>query len=246
MHMLRWSAVIMSMLGLASMAAAARADVLVIVDKASQRMSVAIDGRPTYLWPVSTGRRDHGTPTGVFQPLWIARSYFSKQYYDAPMPHAIFFYEGFAIHGTDDLGRLGGPAAQGCIRLHPPDAATLFALVEEQGRRGTRIIVTDSTALSAPASAREEEADTLRLPPIVSRPVSELERQEAIAKLARMRASAAEYLAERAARKAAGAAADARARVDAPSPHAAGPVVVRPPERGLAASPLILSVPPRQ
>ena len=36
------------------------------------------------------------------------------------MPYWIFaFIRGYAIHGTNDLTRLGGPASHGCVRLHP-------------------------------------------------------------------------------------------------------------------------------
>jgi lipoprotein-anchoring transpeptidase ErfK/SrfK len=80
-----------------------------------------------------------GTPGGVFHPQSMARHYFSRKYYNAPMPHAIFFYYGFAIHGTNDLARLGGPASHGCVRLHPWHAAALFALVQHNGPRNTRI-----------------------------------------------------------------------------------------------------------
>jgi lipoprotein-anchoring transpeptidase ErfK/SrfK len=59
------------------------------------------------------------------------------------MPHAIFFYGGFAIHGTYELTRLGGPASHGCVRLHPSHAATLFALVERNGPRNTRIEISN-------------------------------------------------------------------------------------------------------
>jgi lipoprotein-anchoring transpeptidase ErfK/SrfK len=71
----------------------------------------------------------------------MARRYFSRTYYNAPMPHAIF-YSGFAIHGTYDLARLGGPASHGCVRLHPSNAAALFELVERNGAR-TRIEITN-------------------------------------------------------------------------------------------------------
>jgi len=69
----------------------------------------------------------------------MARYYFSRKYYNAPMPHAIFFYDGFAIHGTNELARLGGPASHGCVRPHPAHAAALFALVQRNGPRNTRI-----------------------------------------------------------------------------------------------------------
>jgi lipoprotein-anchoring transpeptidase ErfK/SrfK len=123
--------------------APARADVLVQIDKSSQRMAVSVDGMMRYNWPVSTGRSGYGTPSGVFHPQSMARRWFSRRYYNSPMPHAIFFYYGFAIHGTNDLTRLGGPASHGCVRLHPSHAATLFALVERNGPRNTRIEISN-------------------------------------------------------------------------------------------------------
>ena len=121
----------------------ARADVLVQIDKSSQRMAVSVDGTMRYEWAVSTGRNGYGTPSGTFHPQSMARHYFSRKYYNAPMPHAIFFYYGFAIHGTNDLARLGGPASHGCVRLHPSHAAALFALVQQQGPRNTRIEISN-------------------------------------------------------------------------------------------------------
>jgi lipoprotein-anchoring transpeptidase ErfK/SrfK len=121
----------------------ALADVVVQIDKSSQRMSVSVDGATRYTWPVSTGRDGYGTPSGTYHPQSMARHYFSKKYYNAPMPHAIFFYYGFAIHGTNDIARLGGPASHGCVRLHPSHAAALFALVERNGPRNTTIQISN-------------------------------------------------------------------------------------------------------
>ena len=121
----------------------ARAEVVVQIDKSSQRMAVSVDGAMRYNWPVSTGRDGYGTPSGSFHPQSMARHYFSRKYYNAPMPHAIFFYYGFAIHGTNDISRLGGPASHGCVRLHPSNAATLYALVERSGARNTRIEISN-------------------------------------------------------------------------------------------------------
>src|SRR4051812_34177688 len=119
----------------------ARADVVVHIDKSSQRMSVSVNGAPRFTWPISTGRSGYGTPSGVFQPQMMARRWFSRKYYNSPMPHSIFFYHGFAIHGTNDLGRLGGPASHGCVRLHPSHAAALYSLIERDGRSNTRIVI---------------------------------------------------------------------------------------------------------
>ncbi|AMA55432.1 hypothetical protein BCCGELA001_03525 [Bradyrhizobium sp. CCGE-LA001] len=121
----------------------ARADLRVDIDKSSQRMSVRVDGAPRYNWPVSTGRRGYGTPSGIFHPQAMLRRHFSRKYYNSPMPYAIFFHRGFAIHGTTDLSRLGGPASHGCVRLHPAHAATLFALVQREGARNTTIRISN-------------------------------------------------------------------------------------------------------
>jgi len=121
----------------------ARADVVVQIDKSSQRMEVSVDGMTRYNWPISTGRSGYGTPSGVYHPQLMARRWFSRKYYSSPMPHAIFFYGGFAIHGTYELSRLGGPASHGCVRLHPSNAATLFSLVEHSGPRNTRIEISN-------------------------------------------------------------------------------------------------------
>jgi lipoprotein-anchoring transpeptidase ErfK/SrfK len=121
----------------------ARADVVVQIDKSSQRMAVSVDGMTRYNWPISTGRSGYGTPSGVYHPQLMARRWFSRKYYNSPMPHSIFFYGGFAIHGTNDISRLGGPASHGCVRLHPSNAATLFSLVEHSGPRNTRIEISN-------------------------------------------------------------------------------------------------------
>jgi len=119
----------------------ASAGVQVHIDKFSQRMLVAVDGRPAYVWPVSTGAGGHGTPTGHFRPRWMARSWFSTRYYGSPMPYSIFFHKGYAIHGTNYISRLGGPASHGCVRLHPGNAATLFMLVQRYGMGNTSIVI---------------------------------------------------------------------------------------------------------
>ena len=124
----------------------ASAGVLVHIDKSSQRMMVAVNGRPAYLWPVSTGRGGFGTPTGRFRPQWLARRWFSTRYYGSPMPYSIFFHKGYAIHGTNYISRLGGPASHGCVRLHPGNAATLFMLVQRAGMGNTAIVISGGNA----------------------------------------------------------------------------------------------------
>lgn len=138
-------------------APAAHATVFIRIDKSAQQMTVSIRGETRHAWPVSTGRAGYGTPTGRFRPQWMARRWFSRKYYNSPMPHSIFFHKGYAIHGTTYIGRLGRPASHGCVRLHPRNAATLFALVQRYGTGNTRIVVTGSNPPAVrrgPASRR--------------------------------------------------------------------------------------------
>ena len=102
-------------------------------------MDVFVDGAPRYNWAVSTARPPYRTPTGTFRPTAVVRYHASTIYSGSPMPYAIFFHYGFAIHGTNDLARLGGPASHGCVRLHPANAAALYSLVKQYGAGNTLI-----------------------------------------------------------------------------------------------------------
>ncbi|WP_310346405.1 L,D-transpeptidase [Methylobacterium sp. BE186] len=139
----------------ASPSSPALADVRITIDKASQRMSVAVNGQPVYLWRVSTGLPAHDTPSGTFRVLRTERVYFSRKYDNAPMPNAIFFTSvGHAIHGTNHVRRLGRAASHGCVRLAPGNAATLFALVHAEGLGNTRITIGGGEPLVARSMGR--------------------------------------------------------------------------------------------
>ena len=139
--MRRTSVVVTIALTVTFAASNAEAKLDLYIDKSSQQMSVVQNGYLLYVWPVSTGRDRFATPSGIYAPERLERSWFSKAYYNAPMPYAIFFHNGYAIHGSYDIARLGGPASHGCIRLHPQNAATLFTMVEREGPDNTAIVV---------------------------------------------------------------------------------------------------------
>ena len=113
----------------------------VSIDISSQKMYVTVNGKRKHSWAVSTARHGYRTPIGNFRPTRMHRRYFSKKYHGSPMPHSIFFYGGYAIHGTNAIKRLGRPASHGCIRLHPKNARQLFALVKSNGPGNTRISI---------------------------------------------------------------------------------------------------------
>jgi lipoprotein-anchoring transpeptidase ErfK/SrfK len=133
------AAVVAIALSMLSMPGQACADVLVRIDKSSQRMSVIVNGEHRYTWAVSTGI--YGTPSGSFRPQSLKRYHRSTIYNNAPMPYSIFYDGNFAIHGTTHVSQLGGPASRGCIRLHPSNAAVLFSLVQREGLGNTRISI---------------------------------------------------------------------------------------------------------
>ena len=114
--------------------------VLVNIDKARQRMIVFVDGAEHYNWPVSTGLRGYSTPSGNYAASSLHEMWYSKEWDDAPMPHAVFFTkDGHAIHGTKEVKRLGKPASHGCVRLSPKNAAILYSLVAKNGLEHTQI-----------------------------------------------------------------------------------------------------------
>ena len=123
-------------------AAPVQAGVVARISLSNQRMEVFVDGRPMYSWPVSTARRGYHTPTGTFRPQALAVWHRSTIYSGSPMPHAIFFHGGYAIHGSYETAYLGRPASHGCVRLHPAAAAELFSLVRQHGSKNTVIKIT--------------------------------------------------------------------------------------------------------
>lgn len=111
------------------------------IDLTRQVMTVSENGTPRYTWKISSARYGYRTPTGTFQPTWMSKMWYSRQYDYAPMPHAIFFHKGVAIHATYAIRSLGRPASHGCVRLAPKNAATLFRLVNRHGKDRTEIVV---------------------------------------------------------------------------------------------------------
>ena len=142
------------------LAAPAHADVLVSISKSQQRAAVMIDGVEAYRWPVSTGRRGHDTPAGNFRPQRLERHWYSRQYDMTPMPWAVFFHRGYAVHGTMEAYNLGHAASHGCVRLRPDNAATLYSLVRRQGMSNTKIVVLNGALPLAPGAKPAAVAET--------------------------------------------------------------------------------------
>ncbi len=127
------------------------------VDLTRQSMTVKEHGRVAGSWAISSGRAGYRTPTGSFRPQWMAKTWYSKKYDNAPMPNSIFFTGGFALHATYATSMLGNPASHGCVRQSPANAARLFAMVRKHGMDHTKIVVHGSPRDRAPAIADRGE-----------------------------------------------------------------------------------------
>ena len=111
------------------------------INISKQTMTVTENGFIKYQWKVSTARKGYVTPTGSYRAYWASRYHRSRKYDNAPMPYAIFFKGGYAVHATFDLKRLGRPASHGCVRLHPDNAAVFFSLAQRAGLGNTKVII---------------------------------------------------------------------------------------------------------
>ena len=125
-------------------------------DLTRQTLTVITNGRTVGTWAISSGVEDHATPRGVFQPEWTAKLWLSRTYDNAPMPNAVFFKDGAAIHATQATGALGHAASHGCVRLAPQNAETFYKLVQHHGLAHVRISVTGTPHYPAPMVARRD------------------------------------------------------------------------------------------
>lgn len=113
------------------------------IDVSDQTMTVYVADTLAYTFKVSTARRGYITPAGFYKAQWLSPKHRSRKYDNAPMPWAVFFHGGYAVHGTTDIRNLGRPASHGCVRLHPDNAKVFFALVKQAGLENTQITVTN-------------------------------------------------------------------------------------------------------
>jgi lipoprotein-anchoring transpeptidase ErfK/SrfK len=82
---------------------------------------------------VSTGTWQHPTVTGQYH-IWIKLRYTEMigPDYDLPnVPYTMYFYQGYALHGTYWHSNFGTPMSHGCVNLSIPDAAWLYDFASE-------------------------------------------------------------------------------------------------------------------
>ena len=112
---------------------------------AEQRAYLYVNGQHSATWKVSTGlsaptKRWDNHPTNRVYDRYNSTRYPGGDWKGlGNMPYAIFYYGGFAVHGTpkSNWPKLGSKASHGCIRLHPDSAFKLNRLVRYYGVKNT-------------------------------------------------------------------------------------------------------------
>ena len=118
---------------------------LIVISIEKQRLHACAEEEVLREIVVSTGNPNPvgkeeslATPLGEFSICKKDSDHYSQKY-KCPMPYAMFFFEGHAIHATEPkfYPRLGTPISHGCVRTRLEDAKWLF----EHTPIGAKVIV---------------------------------------------------------------------------------------------------------
>jgi LysM repeat protein len=98
------------------------------VDLSEQRVRAYEGNTVVRSMIVSTGLARYPTPTGRFRiySKYPIVTMSGPGYYLTGVPHTMFFYRGYALHGTYWHNNFGRPMSHGCINLNKTDAAWLY------------------------------------------------------------------------------------------------------------------------
>jgi len=88
---------------------------------------------------VSTGIARYPTPPGTFRVYakYPSVAMSGPGYYLPGVPHTMFFYKGYALHGTYWHSNFGTPMSHGCINLTRTDASWLYSWTP----MGTKVVI---------------------------------------------------------------------------------------------------------
>jgi len=128
------------------------------VDLSTQRLNLYVNGEQTETWKISSGRGRYATPNGSFSPYRMHKMWYSRKYNNAPMPYAVFYDGGYAVHGTNAVSRLGRPASHGCVRLDTRNAKKFYELVRTYGRNRTQVSVSGAWRQKRTKQAQNKKA----------------------------------------------------------------------------------------
>ncbi|HEX9798283.1 MAG TPA: L,D-transpeptidase [Anaerolineales bacterium] len=98
------------------------------VDLGEQTVTAYDGASPIRSFSVSTGTWAHPTVTGQFRVYvkLTATDMAGPGYYLPGVPYTMYFYRGYAIHGTYWHSNFGTPMSHGCVNLRTPDSEWVF------------------------------------------------------------------------------------------------------------------------
>ncbi|WP_052863803.1 L,D-transpeptidase family protein [Streptomyces niger] len=111
---------------------------VICISKKSDTLAWMVDGKVVSAMDVRFGSQYSPTREGTFAITFKSRHHVST-IYDSPMPYAMFFSGGQAIHYSSDFAARGySGASHGCVNVRDKEKiATLFQQVEP----GTKVVI---------------------------------------------------------------------------------------------------------
>ncbi|HEY3374894.1 MAG TPA: L,D-transpeptidase family protein [Candidatus Aquicultor sp.] len=94
------------------------------VNKALQVLLIVRGGKVTKIFPVSTGRHGHTTPSVTARVYSKPGYQYRSKKYDGIMTWTSFFYSGVAVHGYPSVPTK--PASHGCVRVPIVDCKYIY------------------------------------------------------------------------------------------------------------------------
>ena len=111
---------------------------MLCIDKSSRSLRWVIDGGVKMTLDARFGSELTPTREGMFSVYWKSRDHVSSLF-DTPMPYAMFFDGGQAVHYSPDFAANGyNGSSHGCVNIRDEGAiASLF----DQVRTGDKVFV---------------------------------------------------------------------------------------------------------
>ena len=117
---------------------------------------------------VSTGKRGHSTPTGLFN-IRVKYSHDSMsnyleeeekwEYYIEDVPFVMYFYKGYALHSAFWHGGYGTVRSHGCVNLSVKDVKKIFDAVTPTLPKGWRAVKSTSNHRGSVVRVRVADED---------------------------------------------------------------------------------------
>lgn len=124
---------------------------LIIVDKSSRRVNFYRNCKLVRSMPCAIGKASTQTPSGKYKVLEKIQN---RPYYKDHIPggdprnplgkYWLGIGNGYALHGTNNEGSIGGAVSHGCMRMYNSDIQWLYS----QAKQGTTVLIDNGGTVS--------------------------------------------------------------------------------------------------